>query len=138
MWRATASIFERRAELPRTVPPSKRHELARDLCLETEPNGIAATQVGLGPLPLGVPIHGRGTQCLDRAKIAMPISSYYRLLRDRVGSDLLLVPAVAAVLRNQESGVLIQRNHHGGWSLPAGAIEPIRRALDALAAAGVQ
>lgn len=54
----------------------------------------------------------------------MPMSSYYRSLRDRVGSDLLLVPAVAAVLRNEEGRVLIQRTYHGGWSLPAGAIEP--------------
>jgi 8-oxo-dGTP pyrophosphatase MutT (NUDIX family) len=52
------------------------------------------------------------------------MSSYYRSLRDRVGSELLLVPAVAAVLRDEKGRVLIQRNHHGGWSLPAGAIEP--------------
>jgi len=54
----------------------------------------------------------------------MPMSSYYRRLRDRVGSELILIPAVAAVLRDEEGRVLIQRNHHGGWSLPAGAIEP--------------
>jgi len=54
----------------------------------------------------------------------MPMSSYYRSLRDRIGSELLLVPAVAALLRDEEGRVLIQRGHHGGWSLPAGAIEP--------------
>ena len=29
-----------------------------------------------------------------------------------------------AVLRDENGRVLIQRNHQGGWSLPAGAIEP--------------
>ncbi len=52
-------------------------------------------------------------------KITMPMSSYYRSLRDRVRSELLLVPAVAAVLRDEKGRVLIQRNHQGGWSLPA-------------------
>jgi 8-oxo-dGTP pyrophosphatase MutT (NUDIX family) len=54
----------------------------------------------------------------------MAISSYYRGLRDRIGTELLLIPAVAAVLRDEQGRVLIQRNHHGEWSLPAGAIEP--------------
>jgi 8-oxo-dGTP pyrophosphatase MutT (NUDIX family) len=54
----------------------------------------------------------------------MPISPYYRALRERIGHDLLLIPGVAAVLRDDQGRVLIQRNHHGGWGLPAGAIEP--------------
>lgn len=54
----------------------------------------------------------------------MAISSYYRALREKIGSELLLIPAVAAVLRDEQGRVLIQRNHHGQWSLPAGAIEP--------------
>jgi 8-oxo-dGTP pyrophosphatase MutT (NUDIX family) len=54
----------------------------------------------------------------------MAISSYYRSLRDRVGCELLIIPAVAAVLRDEHGRVLIQRDHHGNWSLPAGAIEP--------------
>jgi 8-oxo-dGTP pyrophosphatase MutT (NUDIX family) len=54
----------------------------------------------------------------------MPISPYYCALRDRIGTELLLIPAVAAVLRDEHGRVLIQRSHHGTWSLPAGAIEP--------------
>lgn len=54
----------------------------------------------------------------------MPMSPYYRALRARVGTELLLIPAVAAVVRDDEGRVLIQRSQHGVWSLPAGAIEP--------------
>lgn len=54
----------------------------------------------------------------------MPMSPYYRALRARIGTDLLLIPAVAAVVRDDEGRVLIQRSQHGVWSLPAGAIEP--------------
>lgn len=54
----------------------------------------------------------------------MAMSPYYRSLRDRIGSDLLLIPAVAAVLRDERGRVLLQRGHHGEWSLPAGAVEP--------------
>lgn len=54
----------------------------------------------------------------------MPMSPYYQALRARIGTDLLLIPAVAAVVRDDEDRVLIQRSQHGVWSLPAGAIEP--------------
>jgi 8-oxo-dGTP pyrophosphatase MutT (NUDIX family) len=54
----------------------------------------------------------------------MSMSLYYRTLRERIGHELLLIPGVAAVLRDDQGRVLIQRNHHGGWSLPAGAVEP--------------
>jgi 8-oxo-dGTP pyrophosphatase MutT (NUDIX family) len=52
------------------------------------------------------------------------MSLYYRALRERIGTELLLVPAVAAVVRDEQGRVLIQRSRHGVWSLPAGAIEP--------------
>lgn len=54
----------------------------------------------------------------------MSISSYYARLRARVGTDLLLIPAVAAVVRDADGRVLVQQQHDGQWSLPAGAIEP--------------
>lgn len=54
----------------------------------------------------------------------MPMSPYYRALRARIGTDLLLIPAVAAVVRDDRGRVLIQRSRHGVWSLPAGAMEP--------------
>ncbi len=52
------------------------------------------------------------------------MSSYYRGLRDRIGSELLLIPGVAAVLRDEHGRILMQLNQDGGWGLPAGAIEP--------------
>jgi len=54
----------------------------------------------------------------------MPISPYCSAIRDRIASELRLIPAVAAVLRDAHGRVLIQRSRHGTWSLPAGAIEP--------------
>ncbi|WP_379134749.1 NUDIX domain-containing protein [Paenibacillus sp. sgz500958] len=55
----------------------------------------------------------------------MPISDYYRGLREKLGTELLMVPSVAAVIRNEEREILFLRK--GGetlWALPAGAIEP--------------
>lgn len=55
----------------------------------------------------------------------MPISDYYRKLREKVGTDLLLLPSVAAVIRNEKSEILFQYPRNSEyWSLPAGAIEP--------------
>jgi 8-oxo-dGTP pyrophosphatase MutT (NUDIX family) len=54
----------------------------------------------------------------------MGMSDYYQGLRDRVGCALLLIPAVAAVVRDDKGHVLLQQKHDGSWSLPAGAIEP--------------
>ena len=54
----------------------------------------------------------------------MAISPFYAALRARLGTQLLLMPAVAAVIRDGAGRVLIQRTQHGQWSLPAGAIEP--------------
>ena len=54
----------------------------------------------------------------------MGISDFYRQIRNRIGSDLLLVPAVAAVIRDDAGRVLMHQRHDDSWSLPAGAIEP--------------
>jgi 8-oxo-dGTP pyrophosphatase MutT (NUDIX family) len=54
----------------------------------------------------------------------MGMSSYYRQLRACVGTELLLMPAVAALVRDDGGRLLIQRTRSGDWSLPAGAIEP--------------
>jgi 8-oxo-dGTP pyrophosphatase MutT (NUDIX family) len=52
------------------------------------------------------------------------MSDYYRSIRRRVGNDLLMVPSVAAIIRDDRGRTLFQRKHDGSWSLPAGAIEP--------------
>ena len=55
----------------------------------------------------------------------MPISQYVRALRELVGARLLLLPAVAAVIRDGEDRVLVHsRSDDGRWSLPGGAVEP--------------
>jgi 8-oxo-dGTP pyrophosphatase MutT (NUDIX family) len=53
------------------------------------------------------------------------MSPYFKQLRARIGHDLLLMPSVAAVIRDAEGRLLLQEKASGeGWSLPAGAIEP--------------
>ena len=53
------------------------------------------------------------------------MSPYFRHLRSKLGSSLLLVPSVAAVIRDEQGRVLLQeKSAWEGWSLPAGAIEP--------------
>lgn len=55
----------------------------------------------------------------------MPISDYLRDVRALVGRRLLLVPGVAAVIRDSEGRVLIERRaDNGAWGLPAGAVDP--------------
>ncbi|HEV7306915.1 NUDIX domain-containing protein [Ensifer sp.] len=52
------------------------------------------------------------------------MKSYIQNLREKIGSDLLLCPSVAAVIHNAEAQLLLQEKASGeGWSLPAGAIE---------------
>ena len=53
------------------------------------------------------------------------MSPYFQQLRAIIGHDLLLLPSVAAVIRNSDGRLLLQEKASGeGWSLPAGAIEP--------------
>jgi 8-oxo-dGTP pyrophosphatase MutT (NUDIX family) len=55
----------------------------------------------------------------------MAMSLYYRRLRQLVGHQLLMMPGVAAVIRDDSCRLLLQEKATGeGWSLPAGAIEP--------------
>lgn len=53
------------------------------------------------------------------------MTSYLMGLRDLIGSRLLLLPSVAAVIHDSAGNLLLQEKASGeGWSLPAGAIEP--------------
>lgn len=54
----------------------------------------------------------------------MAISDYLKKLRGAIGSELLLLPSVAAIIRDENGKILVQEKAEGVWSLPAGAIEP--------------
>jgi 8-oxo-dGTP pyrophosphatase MutT (NUDIX family) len=55
----------------------------------------------------------------------MPMSEYYRELRAKTGSELLMMPSVAGVVRNDKDEILlIRKQGETLWGLPAGAIEP--------------
>lgn len=56
---------------------------------------------------------------------SVPMSEYYQEIRGKVGSELLMMPSVAAVIRNKEDEILfIRKPEESLWGLPAGAIEP--------------
>jgi ADP-ribose pyrophosphatase YjhB (NUDIX family) len=54
----------------------------------------------------------------------MPISSYLKKLREKVGRDILQVPRVAAIMRDENDWILFVKSAESEtWSLPAGAID---------------
>ncbi|MDR6972259.1 GNAT family N-acetyltransferase [Leifsonia shinshuensis] len=61
----------------------------------------------------------------------MPMSEYVQSIRDRVGTDLLLLPAVTAVIRDGEQ-FLLARDASGLWSLIGGGVEPGEEPADAV------
>ncbi|MCM3032350.1 NUDIX domain-containing protein [Niallia taxi] len=55
----------------------------------------------------------------------MGMSEYYKNIRSKIGNELILMPSVAAIIRNDSGEILLQNKGNGEkWSLPAGAIEP--------------
>ncbi len=56
----------------------------------------------------------------------MPMSVYYQELRKKIGTQLILSPGVAAIVRNEHGEILFQQPSLESdiWSLPAGSIEP--------------
>ena len=62
-----------------------------------------------------------------------PMGAYMAWLRTRVGTALVLVPSVNAVVRDSEGRILLQQHREGGdWGLPGGAVEPEEDPADAL------
>lgn len=53
------------------------------------------------------------------------MSDYYKQLRQKIGTQLIFSPGVAAIIRNDKGEILFQRPSLKSdiWSLPAGAIE---------------
>jgi 8-oxo-dGTP pyrophosphatase MutT (NUDIX family) len=63
----------------------------------------------------------------------MPISDYLRDLRAKVGTALLHVPSVTALVFDAERRVLLVRHSNGGvWVTPGGAIDPDEAPEDAV------
>ena len=52
------------------------------------------------------------------------MSDYVRGLREKIGTDFLLVPSVAVLIRDADGRVLLVRHVEGRWQLPGGAVDP--------------
>lgn len=64
------------------------------------------------------------TYKIMRGNFIMAISDYYKNLRSQVGNDLIFMPSVAAIIKNNKNEILFQYpGKEEKWSLPAGAIE---------------
>lgn len=54
----------------------------------------------------------------------MGMSDYYKDLREKIGDQLIFMPSVAGIIRNDQDFVLFGRKHREDvWGLVAGAIE---------------
>lgn len=62
----------------------------------------------------------------------MPISDYLRGLRQKVGTERILVPAVTIVCRDGQGRVLLAKHQdYNQWALPGGSIDPDETPADA-------
>jgi len=53
----------------------------------------------------------------------MGMSDYYQKLREKIGNELIFMPAVAGIIRNERGEILFGRKHNEeNWGLIAGAI----------------
>ncbi|MET0441780.1 MAG: NUDIX domain-containing protein [Casimicrobiaceae bacterium] len=62
----------------------------------------------------------------------MPMSTYVRDLRAKIGTDLLEVPTVSVIVIDASERVLLVRHVEGNlWTTPGGMIEPLEVPADA-------
>ena len=62
----------------------------------------------------------------------MPVSSYIKRLRELVGSELLLVPAVSTLALDDDGRVLlVYETDQDAWSTPGGSVDVDERPEDA-------
>jgi 8-oxo-dGTP pyrophosphatase MutT (NUDIX family) len=55
----------------------------------------------------------------------MTVSAYVERLRRHIGNDLLLLPSVAVLVRDESGRLLLARHAHTGqWGTVGGAVEP--------------
>jgi 8-oxo-dGTP pyrophosphatase MutT (NUDIX family) len=59
------------------------------------------------------------------------ISPYIRRLRERVGHELLVLPSVTVLPRDDEGRILLVRLADGGWATIGGSVEPDEAPADA-------
>jgi 8-oxo-dGTP pyrophosphatase MutT (NUDIX family) len=63
----------------------------------------------------------------------MTLSEYVARIRDKIGTDLLLMPSVAVLPRDDQGRImLVKHSYTGRWGTVGGAIEPDERPEDAL------
>jgi len=63
----------------------------------------------------------------------MAISEYLKNLRGHIGTALVLVPSVSALIYDDDGRILLVRHSNGGvWATPGGAIEPDETPQDAV------
>jgi 8-oxo-dGTP diphosphatase len=61
------------------------------------------------------------------------MSSFLCRLRERVGHELLVLPAVTGLVFDAAGNVLLVRQSEGGeWAAPGGAVEPDESPYDAV------
>ena len=60
------------------------------------------------------------------------MSDYVRALRGKIGNDFLLMPSVAALIRDDGGRILFVQHVEGRWQLPGGAIDPGERPAQAM------
>ena len=61
----------------------------------------------------------------------MGMSDYVRRLRERIGHDFMLMPAVATLVCDGDGSILLVRHVEGRWQIPGGAVDPGERPEDA-------
>src|SRR4051794_689201 len=59
------------------------------------------------------------------------MSEYVRRLREKIGTDFLLMPTVASRILDDNGRVLLVQHVEGRWQLPGGAVDPDERPEDA-------
>jgi 8-oxo-dGTP pyrophosphatase MutT (NUDIX family) len=62
----------------------------------------------------------------------MGMSDYVRALREKIGHDFLLMPSVAAIVRDEEGRILLVQGMEGRWQLLGGAVDPDETPEEAL------
>ncbi len=65
----------------------------------------------------------------------MGMPPFLRVLRAKVGNDLLVLPTVAGLVTDEEGRILLIRHaNDGDWVLPGGCVEPDEHPADRLVA----